>query len=116
MKTKSISNNFLYISGQLPIGLITFKQNDSSNVRMRCNIKDVLPVVQVTRTGVDKNYWTFWRDTYPHAVYLILKIASKEKSTTNRKRVENGCKRWTYKSESNNDKNVERQKIERNLT
>lgn len=72
------------IKGNLPIGLITFKTNDVTKVRMRCNIDENIVLRKITSPGVGANYWTFWRDTYPYAVYLLLKIATEETSMNNR--------------------------------
>lgn len=75
------------IKGKIPLGLITFKPNDLTNVKMRCIVDENIELKKIVKEGaegVGKNYWMFWRDEYPHQLFTLLNIASKEKSKKGR--------------------------------
>ncbi|MBG76875.1 MAG: hypothetical protein CFH22_00714 [Alphaproteobacteria bacterium MarineAlpha5_Bin12] len=72
------------IFGKLPIGLVTFNIKDESKIKLRCNIANTLTPSKVTERGVEDNYWAAWRDSPPHATYLLLKIAFELKNNKNR--------------------------------
>ena len=63
------------IFDKLPIGLITYEGYDFSNLRLRCDISERIRFKVISGEGVDVNYWAAWRDTPPHAIYLLLKCA-----------------------------------------
>ncbi len=72
-----------YIYGKMPIGLITYKNDDITKIILRCDIADKQQLLE-KEIGTDTNYWAAWRDTTPHAIYLLLKIASETTSRENR--------------------------------
>lgn len=60
---------------RLPIGLITFDPKDLTKIKWRCDIGLRLVPEKAYPIGTDTNYWAAWRDTPPHAIFLLLKIA-----------------------------------------
>ena len=92
-----------HIFGKLPIGLVTFKNDDPSAVKLRCNISNTIKTSfginyeeainsgyteekaikhardsQFNNEYKNKNfvtYWAAWRENYPHDVYYLLKTA-----------------------------------------
>lgn len=69
---------------KLPIGLITYSDHDFNNLRLRCDISSRIRLQITTGDGVDVNYWAAWRDTPPHAIYLLLKVAEELADDTER--------------------------------
>lgn len=61
---------------RLPIGLITFDPKDLTKIKWRCDIGLRLVSDKDYPIGTDTNYWAAWRDTPPHAIFLLLKIAN----------------------------------------
>ncbi len=104
------------IFGKLPIGLVTFKTEDPSVIKLRCNISNELKNFfqinyknminkgytdeQALKFAKDRQnkinyknknfitYWAAWRENYPHDVYYLLKTAIKNttKDPVKRKR------------------------------
>ncbi len=72
------------IYGKIPVGLITYSAHDFDKLILRCDIAESLVIKPITGEGVDVNYWAAWRDTPPHAIYFLLKIAEELKDTSDR--------------------------------
>jgi hypothetical protein len=64
------------ILGKLPIGLITYTGYDFANLNLRCDISERVRIELISDRGLDVNYWAAWRDTPPHSIYLLLKVAN----------------------------------------
>tara|TARA_B100000579_G_scaffold430524_1_gene444073 strand:- start:82 stop:1617 length:1536 start_codon:yes stop_codon:yes gene_type:complete len=86
---------------KIPIGLVTFKENDPASVKLRCNlsssfktnyeasyekalikVNDPEKAAQFAKTeiglknkGGGKTYWSYWREAYPDNIFHFLKKA-----------------------------------------
>ena len=65
------------------------------------DISERIRLKVITGEGVDVNYWAAWRDTPPHAIYLLLKIASDLNENNDRSKKSLGsilfhtiCSKW----------------------
>ncbi len=69
---------------KMPIGLITYSGYDFEHLVLRCDISDRIRLAAGTTRGLDVNFWAAWRDTPPHSIYLLLKIANELSDQDNR--------------------------------
>lgn len=63
------------IYDRLPVGLVTYGGSNLVSLQLRCDISNRLRLPTGNIRGLDVNYWAAWRDTPPHAIYLLLKTA-----------------------------------------
>ena len=63
------------IKGNLPVGLIIYDYKNPKNVKIICDIPDGVTFNEfIPKRGDKEQYWSWWRDTSPDEIRLLLSI------------------------------------------